>query len=167
MQNNNFEMTINNRKYWGAIIFYLLSLLIIVGYSRSFLFDFSHIVSNIKNSQWLFFIGFYAFSFSLLKEIVWLIAKVDVVINSEELIITKYFWGIAFVKKYTISKISNFIIKHGVPGNLIIGRDTGIPLIKERTVLYFNYEGKTKKIGIHLQDFPADSIINAVKKEAK
>jgi hypothetical protein len=165
MQDSDFELTIYSRKYWGEIIFYLIVVLI-VGRINPFIFDINKFDSNIKN-QWFIFLIFFLLSYILFKELTWLTGRVNLTVNSRNFIVTKYFFGIKFRKSYDISKISNLIIKHKVPGDSYMGTistpsSLRIYLIKEPTILYFDYDGETESIGAHLKDFPAESIIKEI-----
>lgn len=166
MQPTKYILTIFSRQYWGIIIF-LLIVLPFIAYSFPFLFDLTLIKSTIK-SQFVVVVVFYLFSYLLLQEIVWLTAKVQISVDSEELTIARFFCGICFKKKYEISKISNLHIEHNVPTNWRLGRgNNGFSLIKEPTILFYDYERKTQCIGKHLKDFPAESILKEVELRKK
>jgi hypothetical protein len=166
MQNNNFELTILGSGYWLVIII-LSVLLILIVRSNPFLIG-KNKIKLARKRKWGIIIGFSLISFFFLDEITWLTAKTIIIIDQKKMTVTKVFWGVSFVKNYDISKISNLRVDHNVGGSWNMSRwDNGMPLATDPTVLYFDYDGTTESIGKHLNNFPADSIINAVKKEAK
>jgi len=116
METSDFKLEIPFKGYWGILFFTLIGLLL-VGRIFPYLFDFIHVLSNLKNSQWIVFIMYYLFVYSLFREISWLTCKVKISIDIENMITTKYFFGIPFTKRYLISTVSNFTIKHNVPGS--------------------------------------------------
>ena len=170
MEISNFELTIAPKKYWGQI-FILAMVLLIFGGLNPFLFHPKQYTTNTVYhiTPALFFC---LMCYFFIQELAWVIAKVRVIIDSEELIITKYSWGMKFTRKYQISKISNLNVKHKVPGDLFIGSSVApdvrkFYLIYDPTVLYFNYETKPNKIGAHLNDFPAEEIVREIEKRKK
>ncbi len=170
MEEKHFELIISPKKYWGLVVLFLFLLFIMVRL-YPYLLHFSQYPDGFKKNfviPLFFFVVFYFF----LQELTWLTAKVKVTMEFDELIITKYFWGRTFVKKYDISKIKNLTIKHKVPGDYSLGSlqspsSMNLYITKEPTVLHFDYDGTTESIGTHLKDFHAESIIKEIDSRKK
>jgi hypothetical protein len=173
---NDYEITIHTKKYLGTLSFFFIFLLIWFRLFR-YLYDFPHIIpnvfTNIFTKKAVTIISSYYLLFSVLWQARWIIIKVKIRLDSDKIAVTQYVAGIPFTKAYDISKITNMQIKRNEPGGIFGTSDLRYfftegkvfrPVDFNPAVLYYNYDRRPVQIGKHLQEWPAQTVLEEIEK---
>lgn len=165
MKSTVFEITINGCAYWGIILLLSVFLLFVL-YTLVYPLNLESIKTKLKQFKVIPLLLFLVFAGIFISEIRWVNEKTVITVDDKNMIIKKYFFGIAFVDTLDLPELSKFYIRHNVPGSWHTGRTPGygVPLTHDPTVLYFDWGGVPEKLGDHSDNFNAQQLVDEIEK---